>query len=100
MPRRQTHFLLSSAIALNQREQDVESHGALVGWSHHDLADRVLLRLQSVRTAAQADQKDPDLFRFLMTKQQAAVPGNYLLEIAGQTAADPKERTWFRRMFG
>ncbi len=78
----------------------MESHGALVGWTHQDLGDRVLLRMQSIRSAAQADQKDPDLFQFLMTKQQAAVLGNYLIEISGQTAANPRERTWLRRMFG
>lgn len=78
----------------------MESHGALVGWTHQDLGDRVLLRLESVRSGAEADRKDPDLLRLLMTKQQAAVLGNYLIEISGQTAADPRERHWFRRFFG
>jgi hypothetical protein len=78
----------------------MQTYGALVGWTHQELGDRVLLRIQSIRSAAQADQEGPDLFRFLLTKQQAAVLGNYLTQISGQTAADPRERTWLRRMFG
>ena len=78
----------------------MENHGALVGWTHNDLGDRVLLRLESFRSAAEADQKDPDLYRLLLTKQQAVVLGNYLIKISGQTGVNSKDRTWFRRLFG
>jgi len=77
----------------------MESHGALVGWTHQDLGKRTLIRLESVRTREAADELNPDVFRVLMTKNQAAVLGNYLIEISG---LNPREgrRGWFRRLFG
>lgn len=78
----------------------METYGALVGWTHHDAGGRILLRLESVRSTAAADRHEPDLFRVLMTKQQAAVLGNYLMQISGQSAHDPRDRSWFRRFFG
>jgi hypothetical protein len=78
----------------------MESHGALVGWTHHCAGDNLMLRVESVRSKAAADRNDPDIFRFLMTKQQAAVLGNYLIQLSGQTARDPKDGRWFRRFFG
>ena len=48
----------------------MESFGALVGWTHHDAGDRILLRLESVQSSEAAKTHDPDLFRCLMTKQK------------------------------
>lgn len=78
----------------------MESHGALVGWTHHEAGDRLMLRLESVRSMEAAERRDPDLFRILMTKQQAAVLGNYLTQLSGQSAVNSRERGWFRRLFG
>jgi len=75
----------------------MENYGALVGWTHHDNGERLMLKLESLRTSA---AEEPDLFRCIMTKQQAAVLGNYLIEVSGQTRIDPRDRTWFRRLFG
>ena len=79
--------------------ETIDSYGALVGWTHHDAGERIMLRLEGVRSTEAADRHDPDLFRFLMTKQQAAVLGNYLLELCGQTPVGPDDRSWFR-LFG
>lgn len=78
----------------------MESHGALVGWTHQQAGDRIMLRIESVRSTEAAEKHDPDLFRFLMTKQQAGLLGNYLVSLSGQTPASPNDRTWFRRLFG
>ncbi len=78
----------------------IESFGALVGWDHHDAGDRIMLRIESVQSSEAAKQHDPDLFRFLMTKQQAAILGHYLVQISGQPPIVPKKRGWFRRRFG
>jgi hypothetical protein len=78
----------------------MESYGALVGWTHHEAGDRILLRVESVRSTEAAEKHHPDLFRFLMTKQQAAVLGNYLVQLSGQTPAGRDDRGWFRRFFG
>ncbi|MBN8846183.1 MAG: hypothetical protein J0H88_23350 [Sphingomonadales bacterium] len=77
-----------------------ESFGALVGWDHHDAGTHIMLRLESVQSSEAAKAHDPDLFRCLMTKQQAAILGNYLVRISGQTPVVPKKRGWFRRRFG
>lgn len=78
----------------------VENYGALVGWAHHDAGDRIMLRLESVQSSDAAQRHDPDLFRFLMTKQQAAILGNYLVRLSGQPPIVLKKRGWFRRLFG
>ena len=78
----------------------MESYGAVVGWVDHVAGDRIMLRIESVRSAEAADKHAPDVFRFLMTKQQAGLLGNYLVRVSGQTAADPNGRSWFRRFFG
>ncbi|MDX8356133.1 hypothetical protein [Sphingopyxis terrae] len=78
----------------------MESFGALVGWDHHDAGDRIMLRLESVQSPEAAKAHDPDLFRILMTKQQAAILGQYLLRISGQPPVVRRKRGWFRRYFG
>lgn len=78
----------------------MESFGALVGWDHHDAGDRIMLRLESVQSSNAAKQHDPDLLRLLMTKQQAAILGQYLVRISGQSPLVPRKRGWFRRRFG
>jgi len=79
----------------------MERHGALVGWGHHDMGNRVMLKLQSFHSLEDKEQDgEPDQFRFIMSKQQAAVLGNYLMEISGQTAATQGQRSLFRRLFG
>ena len=78
----------------------MESFGALVGWTHHDAGDRIMLRLESVQSSEAAKQHDPDLFRFTMTKQQAAILGNYLVRLSGHSPVVPKKRGWLRRLFG
>ena len=76
----------------------MESHGALVGWTHTDLGPKVMVCLESVQTVAAAEQHDPDTARLLMTKSQAAVLGTWLLRVSGHA---PAERAgWFRRLFG
>lgn len=77
----------------------MDSYGALVGWEHQELGDRIFLSVQSVQTVASAEQGDIDIFRLLMTRQQAGILGEYLLKAAGQQR-NRKERGWFRRLFG
>jgi hypothetical protein len=76
----------------------MEGYGVLVGWVHHEAGNRILLRMESVQSTEAAERHDPDVFRFLMTKQQAGVLGNYLIGLSGQTHV-PDRGTWFRRWF-
>lgn len=77
----------------------MENHGALVGWTHQELGDRIMLRVESVRSIEAADKHEPDLMRFMLTKQQAAILGNYLLHISGKEASNRKKFGLFRRLF-
>ena len=77
----------------------METHGALVGWTHQDLGGRTMLKIESVQNAAAAEDHDPDVLRVLMTKNQAAILGNYLIQISGLAPREPGAN-WFRRLFG
>jgi hypothetical protein len=90
----------SRAEIVREQGEMMESFGALVGWTHQDAGDRIMLRLESVQSSEAARKHDPDLFRFLMTRQQAAILGNYLVQLSGQPPIVPKKRGWFRRRFG
>ena len=77
----------------------MESHGALVGWSHYDADVHLMLRLEIMATAEAAAQRTPDILRVMMTKQQACVLGHYLIKISGQHHREAG-RSWFGRLFG
>lgn len=72
--------------------------GALVGWRHQDLGDRLMLMLETRQKPDEPD--DFDTTRVLLTKQQAAVLANYLFEASGQSPPATRKRGWFRRSFG
>ncbi len=59
-----------------------------------------MLRLESLRESDAASPREPDLFRVLMTKQQALLLGTYLIEQSGERPPQPRQRSRFRRLFG
>lgn len=75
----------------------MDHFGALVGWSHHEDGDRILLRLESAQSSTALTEKNLDLSRLLMTKQQALVLGHYLMRISGG-AAQSSQRGWWRKL--
>lgn len=75
-----------------------ESVGALVGWSHHDTGETILLKLESARSSAALAEKDLDVTRLLMTKQQALVLGHYLMRLSGETI-QPARRSWMPHLW-
>ena len=68
--------------------------GALVGWSHQDLGDRVMVRLQSTSSSEKGADGAVDEFRYFMTKNQAVVLANYLYGVSGRLP-QAKKRRWF-----
>lgn len=78
----------------------MENHGALVGWSHQDLGDTILLRVETVSSLGAAHDHTPDTLRVLLTRQQAGVLGNYLFEISGFAPPRRQRRGVFGRLFG
>ena len=76
----------------------MENYGTLVGWTHCDLGDRTMLNVKSVQTMAAAKRHEPDVTTLMVTRNQAALLGTYLLKVSGHAA--PERSSWFRRMFG
>ncbi len=80
-------------------EASREDHGALVGWSAENLGSKMALRIQSVNKPPPHDDEDVHSFLYVMDKNQAVQLGNYLFEMAGQTAPRRK-RNWLDRLLG
>ena len=73
-----------------------ELFGALVGWTHQDLGDRLMVLLQSARSADLGREAPLDEFRYFMTKNQAVVLANYLYGLSGRLPPSRKRRwRWF-----
>ncbi|MGX7953583.1 hypothetical protein ACWPM1_13605 [Tsuneonella sp. HG249] len=77
------------------KESQASMFGALVGWTHQDLGDRVMVKVQSTRQHHLEDGEPLDEFRYMMTKNQAAVLGQYLYSISGRLPQPAKKRRWF-----
>jgi hypothetical protein len=76
----------------------MDHHGALVGWTHQELGDRLMVKIETVTTVAAAKDHDPDVLRVMMTRNQAAILGSYLI---GHSGLRPAERPGLiRRLFG
>lgn len=76
----------------------MESHGALVGWTHQDLGDRLMLKIETVASLKAAEDHAPDLLRVMMTRNQAAILGRYLVNQSG--LPQPERPGLLRRLFG
>jgi hypothetical protein len=76
----------------------MESHGALVGWSHQEMGDRLMVKIETVASMQAADDHAPDVLRIMMTRNQAAILGSYLLSHSG--LRQPERQGLFRRLFG
>jgi hypothetical protein len=75
------------------------THGALVGWEHHDFGDgRIVLLLQTRQDSG--DPENVHTLATLMTKSQATVLGNFLFQVAGQEPPSASQRSRWRRLFG
>jgi hypothetical protein len=77
------------------RDNQADMFGALVGWTHQDLGERVMVKVQSTRQHQLGDGEPVDEFHYLMTKNQAAVLGQYLYSISGRLPQPAKKRRWF-----
>jgi len=66
----------------------MENHGALVGWTHQELGDRLMLKIETVQSMQAAEAHRPDILRVMLTKNQASILGRYLVNQSGLPQAD------------
>ena len=78
----------------------MDNHGALVGWSHQDLGDRIMLRVESFEGHEPIAGRKPDIMRIVMTKNQAGILGEYLARASGYSSARTKKPGFFARYLG
>ena len=78
----------------------MEYHGALVGWTHQELNDRIMLSIETFEGAKSGAKHDPDTIRILMTKNQAGILSEYLAKASGYAASRPKRKGFFARYLG
>ena len=76
----------------------MENHGVLVGWTHHDMGQSLVLTLQTIKKTDAPNDVDRTLV--MLTKDQAGLLGNYLFQIAEKSPPVRSERSWLRRMLG
>ena len=76
----------------------MDNHGALVGWTHQDLGDRLMLTIETVTSIQAAETRSPDVLRVMMTRNQAAILGRYLVGQSG--LAPPGRPGLWQRLFG
>lgn len=74
----------STKRAAEGQQTSHESFGVLIGWTHHDLNDRLDLRLQSTQSTRCGAPAEVDSHHFMMTRNQALVLANYLFSVTGQ----------------
>lgn len=71
--------------------------GALVGWDHIDMGERVMVKLQSTHSRLDPADAQLDEFRYFMTKNQAAVLAHFLFGISDRLPPPRRKRRWFHR---
>ncbi|KPH60590.1 MULTISPECIES: hypothetical protein [unclassified Novosphingobium] len=71
--------------------------GALVGWSSRNLGPNILLELQTFEKSGWESHEDPEHSRILMTRSQAAVLANHLLQVSG--TQPPRRKGWLGSLF-
>ena len=80
--------------------EDSENFGVLVGWTSDGLDENIVLKLQSVRSAQSGTDQNVQSFHYFLTRNQAAVLGNYLSRVSGLLPPQRHRRTWLHRIFG
>ena len=69
----------------------MDNHGVLVSWTHHEMGNKFILNLRTIKQPNTPN--DVNRMAVLLTKDQAALLGNYLFQIAGQSPPAQGQRT-------
>ena len=73
--------------------------GVIVGWVHHPVGNGIDLALQSAVSAEALARDEVNTHHFLMTRNQALLVANYLLDATGQTLPRRRRPSLLRRLF-
>lgn len=79
--------------------QPQELSGVVVGWKHRTFARNIHLTVQSSSHGAPSPEA-VDTHHLLMTRSQAMLLANYLMQLSGYEAQPPQRRNWLSRLFG
>lgn len=79
--------------------QPQELSGVVVGWKHRTFARNIHLTVQSSSKGRPAPNA-VDMHHLLMTRSQAMLLANYLMQLSGYEAQPPRRRGWLARLFG
>lgn len=79
---------------------DRDTFGVLVGWTHTEFANKLDLRLQTVKNSSALSQDEIDNHHIVMTMQQATLLANYLFNLTGQTPVRRSKQSFLARWLG
>ncbi|CAH0496116.1 hypothetical protein [Novosphingobium sp. CECT 9465] len=82
-----------------QQNAPQELSGVVVGWKHRTFARNIHLTVQST-SRGQPTPGTVNTHNLLMTRSQAMLLANYLMQLSGFEAQPPRRRGWIARLFG
>jgi len=84
---------------MSEEPANHDDYGVLVGWEHRIAGERLDLKLQTVQSSRQLAGSALDNRHIIMTRNQALLLANYLLEVSGKSPPAPR-RGRLTRWFG
>lgn len=82
-----------------QHSPPQELSGVVVGWKHRTFARNIHLTVQST-SRGQPTPCTVNTHNLLMTRSQAMLLANYLMQLSGFEAQPRRRRNWIARLFG
>ena len=87
----------AGALDASAAEQAHDEFAVLVGWAHSQFTRGIQLKLQSQSSTSDGQGKLTER-RYLMTRNQALLLANYLLEASNQSLPPRQRDGWLRRL--
>ena len=84
----------------SQLAPDSEDFGVLVGWTHAGMNGRLVLTIETARSAQDNMPRDIRKHHIMMTDNQALLLGNNLLGLSQMKPPVRRGRGWLARLFG
>lgn len=84
----------------NRAAPDAENYGVLVGWTHANVNGRLVLTIETARSAQDNMPRDIRKHHIMMTDNQALLLGNNLLGLSQMKPPLRRRKGWLARLFG